>query len=430
MKRRRAFQSCGLVLALTALTLGLVAAGGSLVDAHKPITSKYSYNLEVFPIFRDRCGACHVAGGVAPMSLLTYQDAMPWAESIKEEVLNLRMPPRYAEPGFGAVRSGHGLTAKELDVVLDWAIGGAPEGDLTRRPETITRREGWPLGEPDLVLPMLDEYPLGPDTDGDTRVFVIPTGLTTDRFVGAVDVLPGSPAIVRAATVFVDTTGKARARDLADGILGFAEPADGLADEPYVLASWLPGETPASLPPGSGYRLPAKSDLVLRVRYKKTWLYTGTTIRDRSRVGLYFATGPAAAVRPLPVTGPANLSAADVPDGRLTFSHTLTEPVEIFAVAPDVPALVEAFRVDAVRPDRSSVPLLLLSRPQPEWRRRYWLEPTVSLPRGSRIDVTAVMARDAGAGVTTVPAGSQGDQAAPTRTRVVFDVRSAASRSR
>ena len=76
---------------------GLVLAGSLLYglkgDAHKPITSPYTYNDDVFPILRDRCGRCHVPGGVAPMSLMTYKDAYPWGESIRTELIAGHMPP-------------------------------------------------------------------------------------------------------------------------------------------------------------------------------------------------------------------------------------------------------------------------------------------------------------------------------------------------
>ncbi|MEE2610145.1 MAG: hypothetical protein VX992_05645, partial [Acidobacteriota bacterium] len=74
----------------------------AITDAHKPITSKYTYHQDVYPIFLNQCGGCHSADAVAPMSLLTYEDAYPWAQSIKEEVVNLTMPPWQAEYGFGA----------------------------------------------------------------------------------------------------------------------------------------------------------------------------------------------------------------------------------------------------------------------------------------------------------------------------------------
>src|SRR6059036_952919 len=61
-------------------------------EAHKKVTSRYNYNDHVFPIFRARCSQCHVKNGVAPMSLVTYQDAIPWAESLRLELLAAGLP--------------------------------------------------------------------------------------------------------------------------------------------------------------------------------------------------------------------------------------------------------------------------------------------------------------------------------------------------
>src|SRR4029079_17177599 len=77
-------------------------AGGPGVEraeAHKAITSKYTYNEDVFPVLRARCGRCHVPGGVAPMSLMTYKDAYPWGESVRAEIIAGHMPPWHALDG-------------------------------------------------------------------------------------------------------------------------------------------------------------------------------------------------------------------------------------------------------------------------------------------------------------------------------------------
>src|SRR5688500_1227100 len=88
------------------LVLALLLAASSM-QAHKPITSPYTYNEHVFPIMRDRCGRCHVSGGATPMSLLTYREASPWAESIREQLTAEAMPPWYADPTGPAVKGGH-----------------------------------------------------------------------------------------------------------------------------------------------------------------------------------------------------------------------------------------------------------------------------------------------------------------------------------
>ena len=113
-------------------------------EAHKSITSKYLYNEDVFPVFQAHCGRCHVEGGVAPMSLMTYDDAFPWAESLRIELLNETIPAWHPLK----------LTARELDLVLVWATGGAPRGKTENAPPPVTLPTDWPSGAPDLALPM------------------------------------------------------------------------------------------------------------------------------------------------------------------------------------------------------------------------------------------------------------------------------------
>ena len=94
------------------VVVGAAAAAVQRGEAHKAITSKYTYNDDVFPILRERCTPCHVAGGVAPMSLMTYEEAFPWAESIRAELVAAHMPPWNADEGFGEVKRAHTLSPK------------------------------------------------------------------------------------------------------------------------------------------------------------------------------------------------------------------------------------------------------------------------------------------------------------------------------
>ena len=86
--RTRCIQHNSLFIAAIAL---FIAADG--LQAHKPVTSKFTYYENIQPLFRFYCGGCHVSKGIAPMSLLTYKEAYPWAESIKEQLLADSMNP-------------------------------------------------------------------------------------------------------------------------------------------------------------------------------------------------------------------------------------------------------------------------------------------------------------------------------------------------
>lgn len=130
--------------------LALLLAAGSCVWAHDAITTKLTFNGEIIRIFQQRCGSCHREGGSAPMPLLRYEEARPWAKAIKEEVLERRMPPWGAVKGFGEFAGDASLTPEEIHMIADWVEGGAPEGDaaLLPMPRTYPNpvREAAPRG--------------------------------------------------------------------------------------------------------------------------------------------------------------------------------------------------------------------------------------------------------------------------------------------
>ncbi len=96
--------------------------------AHDVITTKVTFDREIIRLFNERCVSCHSKGG-SSFPLTTWQEARPWAKAIGEEVLRRRMPPWGAVKGFGDFRNDQGLTAEQLELVVDWEEGGAPEGE-------------------------------------------------------------------------------------------------------------------------------------------------------------------------------------------------------------------------------------------------------------------------------------------------------------
>ena len=108
--------------------LVLVFVASLAVQAHDVITTKVTFDREILRLFNAHCISCHREGGSA-FSLETYSAARPWAKAIGEEVLTRRMPPWGAVKGFGDFRNDQGLTAEQLELVVDWEEGGAPEGE-------------------------------------------------------------------------------------------------------------------------------------------------------------------------------------------------------------------------------------------------------------------------------------------------------------
>ena len=354
----------------TALALAavMVAAWSMRSEAHKPITSPFTFSEDVLPIVKAQCGACHAPGGVAPMSLLTHADAVPWAESIRVELMAGHMPPWGIQSATGRFRNLQSFSAREMNVLLTWASGGTPPGnpdsvgaDLQDGPN-LTQ---WPLGQPDQTIP-LRQAALAENVQTLDEEFRIPLPA---RPLRAVDLLPGTPAIVRRATISVRAVADARGA--------------GITPE-RLIALWVPGDHPVALDAGSGFQVPPTAELVVRIQYRKTWQYERKAMTDQSRIGLYFADPGAADVQVL---------RAFTPDISRTFSTTVNEDVRAIALYADPDLAGANTTVVAVRPDGSREELIAF-RPQADWARRFWFREPILLPRGTRIQVTADLGED------------------------------------
>jgi hypothetical protein len=374
-------------------------------EAHKPITSPYNYNEHVFPILKNRCGGCHVEGGVAPMSLMTHADAVPWGESIRSEVTAGHMPPWPVDMPHDGFRNGSPMTARELNVLLTWATGGTPPGEPDKAPAPVTLASNWSLGKPDLELPLMP-VTLAAGQQEQTRSFVIATDTREPRWIRAVDLLPGTPAMVRSADIRVVSTA---ASTSAGGIVTDRR-----------LALWLPGETPTPLDAGAGFELPAGAQLAVMVRYKKTWQYERKELMDRSRVGLYFADGPAKPLNALTIDLEAPVSSATGAPTVTGTVKTLERDVRALAIYPEALPRGARVRVEAVLPDGSQE-MLISARAQPDWLRRYWFKKPIVLPRGTRLN--AHVSRDEEADLEPAsPPSTAAKTSEPTRPRVILNV--------
>jgi len=332
------------IAALAAVVMAVVPAG-----AHKPVTSKYTFNEDVYPIVKEHCGGCHVPGGIAPMSLMTYEDARPWAESIRLELTSGHMPPWYGDPGLAPLRDVHKLSPRDLDVVLTWVSGGTPPGPLTKTPPASAGHV-WPKGRPDVVLQIPAPVALPAGKNEDTQEFVLREDNDRDRSIAFADLLPGNPSIVHDATIF------SRQR-------GAAEPT-------AVLSSWVPGRTPAAPPTGFAFVWHGHEQLVVRIHYKKNWKLENKPASDRSVVGLYLTKS----------------TAREIQSVQIGAGDSLTSHVQVLAVRVATSDGDAPIRIEAIRPDGTRLTIAgLLARSG--WDQRYWLARPVDLPNGTRLEL-------------------------------------------
>ena len=371
-----------------------VTAWSMRTEAHKPITSPFTFNDDVRPIVQARCASCHSPDGVGPMSLLTHADAVPWGESIRVELMAGHMPPWGVESPAGRFRNPQQFSAREMNVLLTWASGGTPPGVVDTPEPIVSSASQWLLGVPDLAL-ALPEVTLVADQQEQIEEFVLQVA---PRSLRAVDLLPGTAAIVRRATISV----RPRAGDAR---------ASGATPE-RLLALWVPGDHPVPLDPGVGFQIPPLAELIVRVFYRKTWRYERQPMTDRSTVGLYFADEPTTEVQVLRMFTPVDTGA------DAEFTATVTEDLRAIAVYPDPQLSASSVTVVATRPDGSREELIAF-RPRAEWARRFWFREPIALPRGTRIGVTARFDQDLLPPAASVPANQR---PTPTSVAVMLNV--------
>lgn len=260
--RRLAAAAAG-VLALMSLQ------GDALAQEGQPIT----FSRDISPIFQQNCQVCHTEGSIAPMSLITYRDARRWASRIRERVSERLMPPWHVNPHLGVqeFKNDRSLDEDEIATIVAWADAGAPEGDPADLPPPVE----FPLGDTFLMQPELGPPDLIIKTDafdvpahGNDQWWrpKVPTGLTEDRWVRAMEVLPSYP----------------NGRGYTHHFLATAVQDESLGG---LLTEWALGKVGEVYQEGTGKLLQAGSEIEFEVHYYPN----GTAAAgDQVSFGLWF----------------------------------------------------------------------------------------------------------------------------------------------
>jgi hypothetical protein len=183
------------------ITLGLVAAVALStpfgVEAQQAAGSpEVTFTKDIAPILQRSCQNCHRPDGAGPMSLITYEDARPWARAIKQRTSIGPhagvMPPWYMEKNIGIQKFKYdpSLSDAELAKIAKWADSGAPMGNPADMPAPLKwdDAEKWTIGKPDLIVKTQDVVVKGTAPDWWGEIPRVPTGLAEDRYVTAVEI--------------------------------------------------------------------------------------------------------------------------------------------------------------------------------------------------------------------------------------------------
>jgi hypothetical protein len=169
---------------MRALILTLTVAFAAMAGDRREVT----FNRDVVPILQKHCQSCHRPGQPVPLFLLTWESARPWAKAIRNAVVSRKMPPWSADPRYGHFANDPSLQQTEIDTLVDWANGGAIEGDPRDLPPPVAWPEsGWRI-QPDVIV-SLPEYRVPAKGVVDWIYVTMPSGFEKDTWVTSIEIL-------------------------------------------------------------------------------------------------------------------------------------------------------------------------------------------------------------------------------------------------
>jgi hypothetical protein len=352
----------------------------------KSTDAKVTYTRDIAPIINANCVTCHRDGQIAPFPLTSYTDVSKRAKLIADVTESGYMPPWKPAADFGRFEGEHRLTAGEISLIKKWSESGAAAGDAADLPATPKYPAGYALGTPDIIATMPQPYTVPADGRDIYRAFVVPLNIPDDCYVAGIEFKPGAPTVVHHCILYLDNTGAARKLDEADPGPGYKSfggpgfPATG------SLGGWAPGAAPSLLPDGVGRVLLKGSDVVFQMHYHPD----GREHQDQSSVAIYLQKKPVTKILSSFILATRQI---DIPAGESNYTRdisvTLPCDVTVAGVVPHMHLIGREMKVEAIKPDKTEIPLIWIKDWDFKWQGQYHFVQPVELKKGDTLTLHA-----------------------------------------
>jgi peroxiredoxin/mono/diheme cytochrome c family protein len=331
------------------------------------VEGRVTYAKQVSRILQKRCQECHRPGEIGPFSLLTYDDAKGWADTIREVVQEERMPPWHPDPRFGRFTNDRRLSREEADTLLAWTEQGCPKGDDKDLPPPVQFVEGWKIGKPDAVFSMKEDFKVPSAGVLPYKTFVVDPGFKEDKWIQAAEARPGNRAVVHHVLVHIlDHSGEIYDKD----------------GRAATLAGWAPGDMPTLYTKGMAKRVPAGSKLLFEVHYTPN----GKEQTDRSTVGVIFAKQPPERIVETNVLANINLRVPPRTARHVEeFQYVFAEDVELLSFMPHMHLRGTNARYVATYLDGRKETLLSVPDYDFNWQSIYRFAKPIPMAKGTKI---------------------------------------------
>ena len=359
-----------IVLALSASAAPAFAAGAP------------TFSRDVAPILFKSCVECHRPTAMAPMSLMTYEDARPWARAIKQKVATRQMPPWGADPTVAKYSNDVSLDQAEIDTIAAWVDGGSLEGDRRELPKAPMFAEGWSIGKPDYIFTMQKPFTVPADGTVPYVYISIPTNLTQDIWIRAVELKPTDRRVVHHII-----------SNLVEGDGTTPDPEPKLTRDPKRkeigggLGGLVPGRLYGEFEEGVARKIPAGTNIVLQMHYTTI----GQVVTDQTEIGVMLAKGPPAKLRAEGGGSIPNLTFA-IPPGdpnfEVTGRQTFDRDTYLSTLYPHMHVRGKDATYTIVYPDGREEVVLRVPKYDFNWQLSYKLAEPKLLTKGTTLKVT------------------------------------------
>lgn len=352
-----------------------------------------TWSSDVAAIFQEKCQDCHRPDSIAPMSLLTYDQAKMFAPVIKYRVENRVMPPWHLNPNVGIQDfiNNRGLTEEERATIVAWADQGALEGDTSRAPAPRVFNEAliWRLEEqmgapPDLVV-QSETYDLPAVTQDKWFRPVTPTGLTEEKWVKAIEIRPMTPAtrgVVHHSLAFL--------LQQEDGTAGLPEDVD-VPFGPNLFMEWAVGKAGQIFRPDTGKLMLPGSQIMWEMHMHAN----GERVPNAQvELAVWFHDEPPAHRTILSMLDARGPNSLDIPPNEIAVTQgtfVLAAPARLENFQPHMHMRGKAMSMEAIYPNGSREVLAFVDNYQWNWQINYVFDEDAAplVPKGTMIVTTA-----------------------------------------
>lgn len=387
----------------------------ALIQTGQPERAKSmgpTYTENVAPILFANCTSCHRPGGLGPFSLMAYDSVKTNAPEVREAVATGYMPPWHAEGPHGMSRNDRRLSAADKQTILTWIDAGMPRGDESKLPALPVYSDGWEIGTPDATVTMPADFVVPATGTVAYQYFEVSTNFTEDKWVQALEILPGARDVVHHVLVYakvppspISPSSTAASRSprptgATTQPLFLPKAEYETPDEPRrvdtrnppprqlgaLIGSTAPGTNVIEFPAGTALRIRAGTVLTFQMHYTAH----GHEMKDRTSMGFRFAKAPpteeirAGAF----INGVFTLPAGER-DIAVTTELEPSRTVRIWGLLPHTHLRGTRWKYELVKPGGTKEIVLDVPRYDFNWQTYYLFATPLEISAGSKLVSTA-----------------------------------------